>query len=320
MGISVNKKAMEIVREMIADQECLGLKVTKMDCGATVIDAGVEAAGSFQAGLMFNEILMGGLGISQMSRWDLDDEYSFGAVDTYITDTVHGILMSQLAGWPLESGPFAAIGSGPARALARRSSDPYVGLSDYQDNHHEAVLCIQTIHYPTEEMAISIGDACNIKVEDVYLVTASNACIVGAMQIAGRSVEQIYHKMVLGGISPESIKMGRGVAPIAPLHEDQVVAMGRINDAITYGAHSEFWVDCDDEVIAKVLPSLTAATSSPYYPELFEATYRRAEMDFFNMDPDGDSGARVQIHNIVTGKVHFSGAIRRDVIRKSFLE
>ncbi|AMP21015.1 hypothetical protein AZF37_07430 [endosymbiont 'TC1' of Trimyema compressum] len=72
----------------------------------------------------------------------------------------------------------------------------------------------------------------------------------------------------------------RGIAPIAPLVRNQAVAMGRINDAITYGAHSEFWMDTDDITIKKIIHSTVAITSSPYYPEPFQVTFENANMDF----------------------------------------
>lgn len=320
MAISINLESMKLVREVLEKKELLGIEVSQMKCKAHVIDMGVNAFGSYEAGIYYNRIMMGGLGIVNLASWKLDEEYSFSAVEVFVTDTHHGVLVSQLAGWPLEKGPFAAIGSGPARALAQLPTDPYMKLTDYVDNHHEAVLCIQTIKFPSEEMALEIASKAGVDPENLYLLISSNASLVGSMQIAGRSVEQIYHKMVLGGIPHSDIKNARGIAPIAPVFEDQVKAMGRINDAITYGAHSEFWVTCSDELIEKVLPSLTAKTSSPYYPEPFEETYRRASMDFFNMDPDGDSGARVQIHNMRTGKTHLSGEINYEIIKKSFLE
>lgn len=35
--ISLNKKAMVVVREILEDAEALGCEVVKMDCGATIV-------------------------------------------------------------------------------------------------------------------------------------------------------------------------------------------------------------------------------------------------------------------------------------------
>ena len=85
---------------------------------------------------------------------------------------------------------------------------------DYVDNHHEAVLCIQGIHMPLDDMALDIAAAkAHVKPEDLYLLIASNASIVGAMQIAARSLGQIYHKLFLKGFEKEAFVHPRGIAP-----------------------------------------------------------------------------------------------------------
>jgi methenyltetrahydromethanopterin cyclohydrolase len=100
---------------------------------------------------------------------------------------------------------------------------------------------------------------------------------------------------------------------------DEVKAIGRINDAILYGGEAEFWVDADDKEIADVIEKLVSKTSSPYYPELFGVVFERAGRDFYVIDHDFHSIARLQIHNIRTGKSFVAGEINYDVIQESFL-
>jgi methenyltetrahydromethanopterin cyclohydrolase len=100
---------------------------------------------------------------------------------------------------------------------------------------------------------------------------------------------------------------------------DEVKAIGRINDAILYGGEAEFWVDATDEEIATVIESLVSKTSSPYYPELFGVVFERAGRDFYKIDHDFHSIAKLQIHNVRTGSSFVAGEINYDVIRESFL-
>ena len=312
MAISINKEAMKLVRLVLENEEKLGVISSKLPCGSTVIDMGIQAKGSFEAGIKFCEICLGNLSTVQLGTWELDTIHSFSAVEVYVSDLDHSILLSQLAGWSLETGPFAAIGSGPARAKAHLPTDPYMNGIDYVDNHHEAVLCIQGIHMPTDEMALDIARKANGAPADLYLLIAS---IVGAMQIAARSVEQIYHKLFLKGFEKEAFVHARGIAPLV---NDQSVAMGRINDAITYGAHSEFWMNTDDITIKKSIHKTVAITSSPYYPEPFQVTFENANHDFFNMDPEGDAGASVTIHNVNSGNSFTAGIVNKEVIKNTF--
>ncbi len=52
MTISVNKHAMQIVKEVSARKDDLQVKVEIRPKGATIIDAGIAAQGGYQAGLM----------------------------------------------------------------------------------------------------------------------------------------------------------------------------------------------------------------------------------------------------------------------------
>ena len=51
--LNINAKAMKVVREIIEDADALGCKVIKMDCGATLIDMGINCEGSWKAGVLF---------------------------------------------------------------------------------------------------------------------------------------------------------------------------------------------------------------------------------------------------------------------------
>ena len=145
--ISINKHAMKLVRKLLEEAEDIGCKVLKLKNGATVIDMGVEAPGSWQAAKYFTEINMAGLGTCNYFNYDLDEKLSVPAVEIFVDNPILGCLCSQIAGWPLGSGDFAAIGSGPARALAAVKEDHCFDLTSYRDNHYEAVLVYKQLIY-----------------------------------------------------------------------------------------------------------------------------------------------------------------------------
>ena len=62
--VSINKRAMKVVREIIENAEDLRCKVVKMDCGATIVDMGQECPGSWEAALLFTRADIGDLGIA----------------------------------------------------------------------------------------------------------------------------------------------------------------------------------------------------------------------------------------------------------------
>jgi len=122
--ISVNERAAEIVLRMIADAESLGLAVTRFPNGTTVVDSGVNVPGSMEAGRLFAEACLGGLGEVRFSELDFDG-LRLPGVTVSVSHPAVACMAAQYAGWALkvkpkvktEKGNFFAMGSGPARAL-----------------------------------------------------------------------------------------------------------------------------------------------------------------------------------------------------------
>ncbi|MFW5855879.1 MAG: methenyltetrahydromethanopterin cyclohydrolase, partial [Bacillota bacterium] len=152
---------------------------------------------------------------------------------------------------------------------------------------------------------------------NIYLLVAPSASLVGSIQVAARSVEQTVHKMYEHDFDLDNICFARGLAPAAPVINDEVEAMGRINDALLYGGLSEFWVECSDKEIESVIDSLVSLTSESC-GQPFAKLFVEAEHDFFKMDKDIHAMARVKMHNLKTGNMFTAGKIHQDIIKKSY--
>ena len=156
--LNINAKAMKVVREIIEDADALGCKVIKMDCGATLIDMGIKCEGSWKAGGSVHKGLhgryehgypLGNSGLTRiipLLRWKC-----------WSTSLSLPAWHPQIAGWKLGDGEFATIGSGPARSIAHVDSDWYFEMTDYREENNEAVLCLQDVKYPTDQMAMEVA-------------------------------------------------------------------------------------------------------------------------------------------------------------------
>lgn len=317
--VSTNQRAMKVVEELLENAEALGCKVVKLDCGATIIDLGLNCRGSWQAGVLFTRACIGDLGVVSLSDFKLNDQYSFAAVNVFIEQPLIACLGSQIAGWKLGEGEFATIGSGPARGIAHVASDWYFEMTDYKDDYDKAVLCIQDVKYPSNEIALEVANACHVKPEDTYILMSPSTCVAASIQVSARMLEQTCHKMFEKHFDPAQIVMIRGKAPIAPVVKDELKTMGRINDALIYGSEIEVWVDAEDKDIAKVIHQLAGKTSSPNYGELFEDVFKDAGCDFFYVDHDVHSVGKIQIHNVNTGRAYCAGEINYEALERSFL-
>ncbi len=317
--LNINKKAMKVVREIIEDADALGCKVIKMDCGVNLIDMGIDCLGSYKAGVLFTRACMGDMGTVALGQFKLNEEYSFASVEVSTNKPMIACYGAQIAGWKLGEGEFATIGSGPARAIARVESDWYFSMCDYRETNDEAVLCLQDVRYPTDEVALSVAKACNVKPEDTYLLISDSTCVVASVQVSARVLEQTCHRLYEMNFDTNKVQMMRGSAPIAPIVNDELKAMGRINDALNYGSTVEVWMDAEDAEIEQVIGGLVGKTASPCYGELFADIFDRAERDFFLVDKAVYSLGSMQIHNVRTGNSFKAGEVHYGVLEKSFL-
>ena len=70
----------------------------------------------------------------------------------------------------------------------------------------------------------------------VTLLVAPTASLAGGVQVVARSVETALHKLSELGFDLGRVVSAHGTAPLPPVAEDDLAAIGRTNDAILYGA------------------------------------------------------------------------------------
>jgi methenyltetrahydromethanopterin cyclohydrolase len=315
--ISVNKNAMPKVRHLIENAERLGCRHFCLENGTHVIDMGVEAKGSFEAGKLFAEITMADLAKCELKNYVLPGDISVMAVEVYTAEPILACLCSQIGGYPLSSGYFAAIGSGPGRAKAALEIDHSFHYTDYRDTSDEVIFGIQANQFPDEGMANQVSRDCQVNPENIYFLAHKTSSIVASIQVSARILEQTINKMVKKGFDLSTLEYARGFCLVAPLDLDPEAAMGKINDSLLYGGQSEFWVKWEDRKIQEILPKLVTESSKDY-GRLFKDLFVEAERDFYKMDLDIHSPASVQIVNINSGKMFRAGRIREDLIEKSY--
>ena len=121
-AVSVNERSATLVDRLVHDAEELKIKVSRGELGEILIDAGSQSSGGIAAGIRIAEICMGGLGQVDLLPSSATPRWPWTLV-VRSSNPVIACLASQYAGWRLadETGekPFFALGSGPARALAR---------------------------------------------------------------------------------------------------------------------------------------------------------------------------------------------------------
>ena len=149
------------------------------------------------------------------------------------------------------------------------------------------------------------------------LLVARTASLSGTIQVVARSVETALHKMHEIGFDLDRLVSGYGVAPLPPVAADDLVGIGRTNDAVLYGAEVTLWVTGDDSSLEESGPRIPSC-SSPAFGQPFADIFEHHNRDFYKIDPLLFSPATVTLNNLDSGRQFRFGETRPDVLRTSF--
>ncbi len=312
---SINRSAQRLVKKLCDNAEEYGVIVKETKSGTTIIDAGIKANGGFLAGKIITEICLGGYGKARIfcNRYD---DLELPSVFVFTDHPVIATLGSQFAGWQIKSGDYFALGSGPARALAKKPRELYEKIG-YGDEADTAVLVLETSKEPPEDVTALVAKECKVKQDSLYMILVPTTSIAGSTQVSGRIVETGLHKLMELGFDPKLITHGWGYAPIAPTHPKFAEAMGRTNDAILYGGVAYYATSYEDERRLKELITKAPSQASKSYGRPFFEIFKEAGYDFYKIDPGLFAPAVMVINNSKTGNTFRAGKINVDVLKQS---
>ena len=316
---SINELSQPLVDALLRDVKQLNLLVTQHASGATIVDAGIAAAGNIEAGRRIAEICMGGLGRVKLLQSPQFAHYP-DIVNAYSQNPVLACLGSQYAGWALQHEQFFSLGSGPARSIAQR--EELFKELNYQhvtekDAAEKTVLVLETDKIPPVEIIEKVARDTNIKPENLTFILTPTKSLAGSTQIVARVLEVALHKLHTLHFPLMQVVEGVGSAPLPPISADFMTAMGRTNDAILFGGLVQLNVRCSDadaEKLAHELPS----NSSKDYGKPFAEIFKAVNMDFYQIDPMLFSPAMVNITNLETGNSFVGGKLNEALLNQSF--
>ena len=308
--MTLNERANLVADELERNADRLRLVVSKV-AGARVIDCGGAVTGSLAAGLA-------------MARACLADlaEVSYvpcpvvggPAVQVTTDDPVRACLASQYAGWQVQVDKFFAMGSGPMRALSARE-DIFQHIPGKEESA-VAVGVLETRKHPTEDVIANIVAKLPASAESLTLLVAPASSLAGTVQVVARSIETALHKLHELKFDVTQVVSGYGIAPLPPVHPDELAAIGRTNDAILYGGSVVLWVRADDELLEAIGPKVPSSSSKDH-GEPFATIFKRYG-DFYKIDPLLFSPAEVEFRNLKTGRCFRYGKVEPGLVRKSF--
>ncbi len=316
MQPSINENALEIFKEILDQKEELGCMVIEQSNGTTIIDAGNETPGSIEAGRLIGELCLGGLGAVRLSYMHIEDMTLPSVIVGTALPSI-ATLGSQHSGWPIAMDNYFAMGSGPARALAF-ADDVIYTQTEYEDHSKSGVLFLETRELPTENVTNYIAEKCGISSSDLYCVMAPTASKVGSVQISARVLDSGFFRFWKLGLSPQKIRRGYGVAPIASVARNDNVAMGICNDCILYGGsvHLIIRSDEDDDIASMIEEAPFSAASQ--YGKPFHDLFKAAKYNLYRVDSDVFRPAEITINDIAKDKTYKTGNVDPKLLKQSF--
>jgi len=319
--LSVNELAAPLVAELIARAGELGLGVSRLESGVTVVDAGIAVRGSVAAGLLIGEICLGGLGRVRLSSAGADWP---DWLEVASAQPVLACLASQYAGWSLSASKeegggkkFFSLGSGPARALAGRET--LFAELGYRDRAAAGVLVLEVDRTPPPVVVEKILRDCELAAEQLTLILTPTSSLAGSTQVVSRALEVALHKVHELGFPLEHVVDGSARAPLPAPSPDMGVAMGRTNDAILYGGQVRLTVAGDDDAARQLARQLPSANSSDY-GRSFADIFRDYEYDFYRIDPALFAPAEVWVSSLASGRTWHAGAVDMALLRVLWLD
>ena len=314
MDYSINKITNELTNYLVKNKDRLNIEIYDGPLNCKIIDAGIKANGSIEAGLRISEICLGGLGKVDLVPNKNSKTYGWD-INVSASKPVLACLGSQYAGWSLNHNNFFSLGSGPARSIAQK--EEIFKEIKYIDKSNKTVLILEVDNVPPEEIVNKVSSDCKISPEGLIFILTPTISISGNIQVVSRVLEVAIHKIHELKFPLERIIHGFGTAPLPPLGKNFVQGMGRTNDSIIYGGIVQLYISGPEDEIKRLssqLPSLNSKDYGKPFKEIFESY----SMDFYKIDGTLFSPACVIINSINSGKTYSSGRINEKLLNQSF--
>lgn len=314
--MGINEMGFEVFEEMLDYADELQIEVQELDNGTVVADAGVEAHGGYGAGVYLSRLCMADLAEIQLTPFDIKGVLLPG-IQVATDHPAVSCMASQCAMWQIKADKYFAMGSGPARVLARKTRDLYEKIG-FEESSDVAVIVLESNKLPDEAVSALIAEKCGIDPADLRIAIAPTDSIAGLVQVSARVVETGLHKLFTMGFDINTIKCGWGRAPISPITGDATMCMGSSNDAIIYGGETYYTLEYDNlEELQQYLKGMPSQASRDWGAPFYK-TFKAAGFDFFKVDHNVFAPAKVVMNEIKSRRTFVSGKVNLDVLAESF--
>ncbi|MEM7316808.1 MAG: methenyltetrahydromethanopterin cyclohydrolase, partial [Planctomycetota bacterium] len=230
--MTLNVATAKMVDDLTKQADHLRIVVHDDGINVPVLDFGIKTPGSLGAGVALARVCTAGLAEIDIVPSD-SATWAGAAVSVRSDQPIAACMASQYAGWKVSYEDYFAMGSGPMRAAA--GDEELFEKIGYRESPLVAVGVLESSKLPPPEVCRRMADDCDVETRRLSLLVAKTGSIAGTVQIVARSLETALHKLYELEFDLEQVVTGYGVAPLPPVAADDLVGIGRTNDAILYG-------------------------------------------------------------------------------------
>ena len=300
--------------ELVDRAEELRIEFRKLRCGAVMMDAGLSADGTIEAGRLLTALSTGGLADVSVVMTRMG-EIALPALEVKTCYPAAACLDFQMG---VET--VGAILSGPIRPLIEGCR--YVEEDVPKGDQAALRIVIVEPYYASEDaleqLAVTISGQAGIPAGMLRMVVAPRDCIAGMTQICGRGIENMILTIWKSlKKDPRRASEVMGKTPLIPILR---VNDGRLrldpDDFLHYLCEGYVtWNPEEGEDVADLCRNL-CFESIPEYGVYFDDLLKKYDYDFYKIPHVADVNrvANMTVHDLKEGRIHHAGRQRIDLI------
>lgn len=296
-----------LVRSLVEDAPILEVDVRPGHAGALILDCGVAARGSWEAGRRIAELAHGGMMRATLGMTDVQGI----PLPELVGDSwrpffsIQGLQVS----FALDEVDAAIRVSGPVRACMDgrldRPSDLVDGVCSW------GVAIVEATRLPNADVVEAIARRAGLRPEELTLVVVPSNSLAGVAQLAGRLNECVVFTLDQSmGLDPRCVVSILGAVPLAPCGGEGTPAVTQ-DDMIHYAGRATMVVEAAPHWDLKAIAGALVFRSSPAYGRLFSEFLAEAG-GVFEAIPglsDLNKVARITLVDRTTGRMASAGAV-----------
>ncbi len=286
---SINENVTCYVDELLNREEELNVRSYYLENQSTVIDCGVEAAGSIGAGILSAMIGMGGLGKVSIVP-GIIDSYYLQFTQVWVDMPAIACLCSQMPGWKIKVDDFSATASGPARAIVQKPKQVFSAIN-YEDDSETAVVLLLTSKLPAAKELDFIAKQCSTEPECVVVLAARPNSITGSIVNSTRAVEWAMVRLLQLGYDVKEITSASSAVPIAPIRADEQDHTSAAMDSIAYYGMVSLYAKAANDLFGSA-----TSDNSKSSGKSFKVLLKDAQGDLSKVDPTMLAPARLMVN------------------------